>query len=134
MEPPPRNKKMVYRIALFICRQTISMKNLNGKQNHRPGKDREGHLQLPHEILLNDPYSLHGVYWIISCISLVPLCFLLVDTSKWVMRRSSAVDNIIWPQCMTGRGWYPKSAKPFWEKFIFQHKTTKSGYLIQNQV
>ena len=80
--PSPRNKKMVYRIALFICRQTISMKNLNGKQNHRPGKDREGHLQLPHEILLNDRYSLQGVYWIISCISLVPLCFLLGDTSK----------------------------------------------------
>ena len=75
---------MVYRV---ICSQTISMKNLNGEQNLKPGKGICSYL-----------------YWIISCVSLALLCFLLRDTLKWVSRWNSAVDNMIWPQCMTGRG------------------------------
>ena len=84
----------VYQI-LFTSSQTISMKNLNGKQK-----------QLPREILSFDRYSLRGVYWIISCSSLVLLCFLGGDTlneSRW----DSAVGNIVWPQRMTRRWYYP---------------------------
>lgn len=66
--------------------------SLNSKQNLRP-----------REILSNDRHNLRGVYWIISCIALVPFCFLCGDTLKWVMRWDSAVDKIVWPQCMTGR-------------------------------
>ena len=82
--------------------------SLNSKQNLRP-----------REILSNDRHNLRGVYWIISCIALVPFCFLCGDTLKWVMRWDSAVDKIVWPQCMTGRWWYPsfeevKNSEMFW--------------------
>ena len=89
----PHNKAQIYQI-LFTC---ISMKNLKGKQNLRPEKSIYSYF------VKFDWYNLRGVYWIISCFSLVPLCFPRGDTLKWVMCWDSTADNIVWPQCTTGR-------------------------------
>ena len=62
----------VYQL-LFTSSQTILMENLNGKQNLRPEKGICTYLV---KSITFDWDSLCGVYWIISCISLVPLCFL----------------------------------------------------------
>ena len=63
------------------------MKNLNGKQNHRPEKETCSYLVKFYRLI-------DTVYKIISCSSLVLLCFLGGDTlneSRW----DSAVDNIV---------------------------------------
>ena len=68
----------VYQLS-FTSGQTILMENLNSKQNLRLEKRICSYLV---KSIVFDWDSLCGVYWIISCISLVPLCFLCGDTLK----------------------------------------------------
>ena len=80
----PGNKGLSNKL-LFTCSHTILMKNLNGKQNLRPGKDICSCL-VKFYCTTDTVYAEYT--WIISCISLVSLC-LLCNDSCW----DSAIAN-----------------------------------------
>ena len=88
--------RRVYQL-LFRCSQTILMKDCNKILYLRRASVGTSWNSI------DNRYNLCGVYWVIPCILLVPLCFLRSKTLKWGTHWDLAVDDIVWPQCMMER-------------------------------